>query len=366
MLPPADMAFGASLGGDGTAERATVMAVPLAQYSNLRRALRLVGWRHAEVTVLPVALAGPGDEAEHIRASLLVGPRWVDFVVCRDRSIVLLRRLAGTVPGAPRPEPDLAAVSGELRLSLGQLPEAVRRQLRRIAIIGSRDPARKLHAELSSTAPAGVRLELQEMDGETTLLAHVADRAAYQARNGKLALTLAPITVAAKPHGIRWSRRQLAWGAGLVLLLGGTLVGLGLRQQRQLNRLQASWHAMEPRTQTVREILAQAKARAPWLSDEPLSLDILRAVTLAFPEHGTIWTTRVQTKGRTEVTVSGKALNREAWLQVLEALRQSPGVRDLRVSQLREASDGKAPMSFALSFTWHTPPTNSATPEVTP
>jgi hypothetical protein len=76
---------------------------------------------------------------------------------------------------------------------------------------------------------------------------------------------------------------------------------------------------------------------------------------LALPERGAVWATRIEIEEQRQVTVSGKATSREDWLRTLEALRQTPGVRELRVSQARASGDGKSPMTFALRFTWHGP-----------
>ncbi len=368
LLPPAGMVFGSSGPGSEAAGPATLMAMALEPYDNLRRTLRLLGWKRPVVTVVPVPLAPRPAETGGVGASLLVGPRWVDLVVCGQTGIALLRRLAGAVPDSQWPQADIAAVAGELRLSLGQLPSGLRARLGRVAIVGSPEPVRKLQAQLCASSVGGLEYDCQEMAPDTTVLARAVDLASGQVRNQELALTLAPLPATSQRRvWMRWNRRQLTWAAAGVLLAIGLVAALGLRQQRQLHHLQSAWAAMEPRAQAVRQILGEVKAREPWLSDQPLSLDILRAVTLAFPERGTVWTTRLEIKERTKVGVSGKALNREAWLQVLDQLRQNPGVRDLRVSQAREPADGKAPMTFALSFTWRTPSSKrDAALEVTP
>jgi hypothetical protein len=169
----------------------------------------------------------------------------------------------------------------------------------------------------------------------------------------RLAAVLLPVPT---PRSQTWLRglrpRHLATAAGILaalLLLG---LGLTLRQRWQLEAARERWSAMGARVEATRAHMNDAKVHAAWLGDQPESLDVLRAVTLAFPERGTVWVTRLELKDRRLVTIAGKAASRDVWLQTLEALRQTPGVRELRVSQARTAGDGKSPMTFALSFTW--------------
>ncbi len=353
MLAPADMAFGASRARGS--DRALLMALPMAHYLNLCRALRLMGWKRPIVTALPVTLAG-GGEVGKLHASLLIGARWIDWLVCREEAIIQLRRVAGAMPDATRPQPEVAAVPGELRLSLGQLPAAVRRQLDQIVIVGARDAAARLRDDLRGVGPAGIEFTIEEAGRDGSLLTHAAEHAGRLARMGALALTLAPIPSAIKPRAWgHWNRRQLSWTAAILLLLAVGVAAQLLYQRRQLNALERSWRSMAPRTQVVRDILDEARAREAWLSDDPLTLDILRTVTMAFPEQGSVWTTRVEMRGRRQVSISGKALNREPWLKMLEDLRRSPGVTELRVSQARDGGDSRTPMTFALSFIWQRP-----------
>jgi hypothetical protein len=145
------------------------------------------------------------------------------------------------------------------------------------------------------------------------------------------------------------------------------LLGLVLHQRWQLSRARAQWAAIGPRVEAVREIMNYAKAHGAWFNDQPETLDLLRAVTLAFPEHGGVWVTRVELRDRRSAVIAGKATSREAWLQTLDAVRQTAGIRDLRVSQARAANDGKSPMTFTLSFTWQpTAPASQRRREASP
>jgi len=359
LLSPAEMAFVASLSTTSAAacRRATLLALPLPQFENLRRAARLLGFKQVQITALtlPLALAGAtaGDGAD---ATLLAGPRWIDFVVSNGQAVALLRRVAGAATG-PRPQPDFAAVGGELRLSLGQLPADVRQQLQQIRIIGSNDAVHSVQTQLLGSRFAGIDGVGAPLPPEQSVLQHAVMAMVEAGAASIAALALAPIEQASTRH--RWrqlQRRQLLSIAAVLLLAGVVGVVLLLQQHRKLHNLQASWAQVQPRAAAVRTILAELKQQEPWLNDHPLHLDIFKTVTQAFPEAADVWTTRLEIRDRLHVSLVGNARSREAWLKMLDDLRQRPGVHDLRVLQARESADGKSPMTFSLSFAWRPPP----------
>ncbi len=247
----------------------------------------------------------------------------------------------------------LDVLPGEVRISLRQLPAAIRAELKVLVVTGSPAAAAAAVLALQEEAGADPWLPVADVAAMSPAL-RCCERLAAAAASGHCpAAALSPVPSQRSQSWLRgWRPRQVATAAALLaaLLLGG--LGAVLYQRWQLTTARAQWAAIGPRVEAIQALSREKALQGAWLSDQPESLDVLRAVTLAFPERGTVWATRLELKERRQVTLAGKAASRDAWLPTLDALRQTPGVRELRVSQARTAADGKSPMTFTLSFTW--------------
>ena len=155
----------------------------------------------------------------------------------------------------------------------------------------------------------------------------------------------------------RFITRRAIWAGATVLLLLCFAIGAVLYQKYQLGRLEKEWAAISPQVASLEELRERFRAAGPWHSNTPETLVLLRALTEAFPAQGTVWATSI--KQAEEVTVSGKATNREEWLATQDRLRQTPGVEDLRILQTRGTPDAREPMTFSLRFAWNSGATDA-------
>lgn len=348
LLPPEDLRLGVSITAADQGNRSAVLAaLEVRQYANLERSLRLAGFR--EILVMPAAAAVASDGTA---VRLVVAAEGVDLVACLGGVIVFLRRLAAGTGGPAQSEAALPALVSDVRISLRQLPEAVRSGATAVEVIGPVESVDDLVAALRQAQASGP-WPLQAVPAEHSVASFLCAQTARRlAATREPDLVLAPVPVPPRQGGLARWRRPLVLAAAVaaaVALLGTAVIAY---QSGELRTLRTEWEALSPRVTTVRKIIDSARSRQAWFSDQPVTLDLLRAITLAFPERGVVWATRIEITGRRQAVVAGNAVSREEWLKTLEALRQTPGVRDLRVTQARESSDGKAPMSFALSFTY--------------
>ena len=359
LLAPGEMALGISRYDTGGGHRGALLAaMPISLYSNLQRTLRLAGVKRLQVTLAAAAPFNPEDSTG-VGAFLLVGPGTVDFGVTAGGGIVMLRRLACHPDDTARETIDYQILLGEVRITLGQLPPEVRDGLRTVRVYGPPAMMPALIEHMTAGLPKG---SSQFVPAETTgepgdSLTADCEGAVRRLADGKpLPLVLAPI-VTPRRFGLlqRWTRRQIINAAAGPVLLLLLVAGLVLYQQLQLSSLRKKWQAMAPRADVVHALITEAKSRRPWLNDRPDSLQLLLATTEAFPKRGTAWATRLEIKDRSEVVLAGKAVNREAWLQLLDDLRRTPGVRNLRVTDAHDTGDGKSPMTFSLGFSWQAP-----------
>lgn len=78
-------------------------------------------------------------------------------------------------------------------------------------------------------------------------------------------------------------------------------------------------------------------------------MSILRQLTLAFPEDGAVSAKTVEVRDLSTVSCSGVARDNQSLLRMLDKLRTSGGVSELKVNQIR----GKAPqLQFTFDFRW--------------
>jgi hypothetical protein len=87
----------------------------------------------------------------------------------------------------------------------------------------------------------------------------------------------------------------------------------------------------------------------PWFDESIRQLSILRALTLAFPEDGSVTAKTIDIRAPNVVTCSGTTRDNLSLLKVLEHLRGQPGVADVSLGQIR----GKSPMQFTFNFHWN-------------
>ena len=102
---------------------------------------------------------------------------------------------------------------------------------------------------------------------------------------------------------------------------------------------------------TIDEVVAmQDRIRSfrSWYDPEPTSLEVLKQVTEAFPEEGTVTTKIVEIRNQSNVNVTGIATDNSALLETLNALRDASSVGGLKVDQIR----GRSPLQFTFNFEW--------------
>lgn len=352
MLPPDGMWLADSAaGGSPGARQALLAALPARQAANLERSLRLAGFR--EVRIVPAAGAAAVAVSSVVR--LLADDDGVDLVASAGGALVLLRRLAAGGGDPLASAAALTALVSDLRISLRQLPDGLGAPPTLLEVLGAAESVDRLAGALRAALPAGA-WTVQALPVEHSVPSFLCVQMAQCLAAGpEPALVLAPLPVQRGLHSLAGWRRPFALAGAVVaalLVLGG---GLALHQSHQLRQLRNAWQSVSPRVETVRRVMDNARSRQAWFSDQPVTLDLLRAITLAFPERGVVWATRLEISGRSQATVAGNATRREDWLKTLDALRQTAGISNLRVTQARESPDGKSPMTFALSFTYADP-----------
>lgn len=345
---------------DGGERSATLVAVPRNHLGQLEKALKAAQLRPVSFTLGITALQSAAKESSQGVMALAIGENSVDLQLTFGGGIVALRSLDGSSEAdgvQKRPYSDL--VAREIRITLGQLPAEFRGALRKVRLFGRGEFAQRFAEDITVRAEAmGLKVELvkdyvadeftSQFPAGTTVSAAVS-LAARQLTVGRPRLEfLPPKTNAWLQLTTRFSSKKLAWAgatAGAAALL---LAGVFLVQQWQLSRYQSQWSAMEPKVKELEDMQQQIKRFRPWFDDSFRSLSILRKLTEAFPEDGVVSARTFEIRELSSVTCSGVARDNQAFLKMLDHVRATKQVGNLKVDQVR----GKTPLQFTFNFQW--------------
>ena len=293
--------------------------------------------------------------------ALAIGETQVSLQITCGGGVAVLRTLEGAIEteGARRMlQPGF--VTREVRITLGQLPAALRASVRRIRIFGPRELAQPLADEMELRfEPAGLTVEIVESYAPDEFGVELPPQTAVSPAFSLAARRLveqAPAFEFLPPKPTAWQQLAAKYASGRLRTAGAAAAalialvgGLFLFQEIQLLWLRSRWSAMSARVTELDGIQQQIQKYRPWFDDSFRSLGILRQLTKAFPENGAVTAKSVEIRDGNVVTCSGTASDNAALLRMLSQLRAADGVSDLKVDQIR----GKSPMQFTFDFHWN-------------
>jgi len=134
----------------------------------------------------------------------------------------------------------------------------------------------------------------------------------------------------------------------LSALVGGGLFGW---QQWQLTQLETQWDSMKNQVAQAEDMQARIRKFRPWYDESFLTLSILKRLTEAFPEDGTVAAKSVEIRARSGVTCTGIARSNAAWLKMLDQLRAAKEITNLKVEHIKGGA-GTQPLEFTFNFHW--------------
>ena len=291
--------------------------------------------------------------------ALAIGENSVGLQITAGGGIVALRALEGAIEDENGRRTLLTAVvAREARVTLGQLPEELRTTVKRIRIFGPRGFAQTLADELELRfEPMGLAVEMvldypPDEFGGASMPGKLPVSAAFSLAARALTMPRPPFEfLPPKPSALELYLEKYTSGrfgttgavaAGVALLIGL----LFLFQQVELWHYRSQWSQMSAQVSGLQKIEDQIQQFHPWYDDEYRSLSILRKLTLAFPEDGSVTAKTIEIRDGNQVNLSGTARDNAALLAMQSRLRAADGVSALKVDQIR----GKAPIQFTFDF----------------
>ncbi len=338
----------ARAGGEGFA---TQLAVRREQVARLGEVLRGAGLRPVSCTLgLPalrdaVPAVGPG------RMTLWVEGAGATLLVAAGGGIVAFRVLEASIESeAGERVVNTAALVRELRITLEQMPAALRAEVRALAVRGEERAVGALAGALGAWA-VGAGLSIDTIaSGRKFAAEEVVEEVGLRfLRDGPPALEFLP----PKPGRFarlvaRYNSRRLATAgfaaAAVLVIVGGAFEW----QQYQLWRLRSDWEAMEAQVKDLDAVQARIREFRLWYDTSFRNLSILRKVVECFPDNGSVTAKGFEVHSPSTVTVTGTARDNASLLRTLDLLRQSKEVQGLKIEQIR----GKTPAQFTFTFRW--------------
>ena len=342
--------------------QATLVGIPVGHLERLEQALRAARLKPLSFVPGITALQPPSDERSHGVLALVLGEDQASLQVTGGGGVAALRVLDGVLEtNTSQPTVHAELVARETRITLGQLAPECRAAVKRIRIFGPPGLVRQLAAEMSphfESPELAIEKVTHYMPSEfgVPFPTGIAVSAAFSLA-ARFLTGHTPCLEFLPPYVSPWKRlaRQCASGklqaagavAAALLLLACGVFGI---QQWLLFSLNAQWEKMSATAGELETVQQQIQQYRPWFDEALTSLTLLRELTLAFPEDGSVTAKTVEIRNQNAISCAGTARDHTALLQALARVRAVEDVHDVKVEQIR----GKTPLQFTFAFQYGT------------
>lgn len=303
---------------------------------------------------LPVATASNGVLA------LSIGESHVGLQITCGGGVAALRALEGAVENdANQRNLQVDLVARETRITLGQLPAALRESVKHIRIFGPRDLAQRLADEMTLRfEPLGFSIEVvtayapKEFGAQLPVGASVSP--AFSLAAWRL-MEQAPAFEFLPPKPTIFQQIATKYSSGRLRTVGAVAAGILLLvalvfgyQQFQLIWYGSQWKGMSAKVGDLQKIQDKIQRYRPWFDVSFDNVSAIWQLTRKFPESGEVTAKTLDIRDGDVVTCSGTATDYAAYLRMFNQLRNAEGVSGLKTDQLR----GKSPIIFSFDYHW--------------
>ncbi len=337
---------------------ATLLAVPRNHLATLERVLRAAKLKPVTFAVGTTALQPPGDDNKRVVA-LAVRTDSVDLQVSGGGGIVSLRSLDGAVDAqSAQRRISSELVAREIRITLGQLPGGLAEGPGKIRIFGQGEMARQFVTDISPRLAAmGLKTEAVErvstanfdkpLPTEIAVSPAVALAAAWVRGANTTPDFLPPrIQPWQQMFSSGMSRKRLIWAAEAGAAAVFCVIAGFAWQQWQISTLTSKWKTMEPRVTALTADQDQIKKFRAYYDQSFRDLRILKRLTDAFPDDGSVSAKTIDVHNLANVKCDGVARDNDSFLKVFGKLSDDTN----EITQLHPEVRGQKPMQFSLTF----------------
>lgn len=339
---------------------ALVTAIPLKHIDLVERTLNHAGLKPVSFTLGVVAQQETLADADDPVVLLFVNADNVSLLINGKGGPVCVRTLKDAyVADDPMKRLNGQAVGRELRITLGQLPPAIRAKLKKICIIGAPGLASTLETEIAARAKAlGLETETVapfQANGAPINLpfsGSVSPAVALAARYlEKPAQTLEFLP----PKVSQWQKiaeKMASRKAGILGAVTGAIVVITLVsflwQYRTLRNLESEWDGMRDKVKELEVLQAKRRKFGSWYDESQPTLSALRAISKTFPASSRIRATSLEFREGSKVSISGEARDNSALFELTDKLSAVEEIEGVKVVN----TQGAGPIQFTIEMTW--------------
>jgi hypothetical protein len=343
-------------------QHALLAAIPKGHLEAMEKVLRAARLSPVSFSLALPAMQPPAAQPNEGVLAVALGETNVGLQITCGGGIAALRTVEGALETeGSRRLLNAEVIAREARITLGQLAPDTRQTVRQVKVFGPRELSQQLADEIElRLEPLGLQVEsVRKQERRLAGLALPADApvsAAISVAAERLAGT-GPALEFLPPRVTAWQRVSNRYASGKLRTAGAIagaavliVICLFLYQQFQLTRLDAEWKRMAPKVSELDKITQQSRQYRPWFDESFRSLTILKQLTQAFPEEGSVSAKSIEIRDQNIITCTGVARDNPSLLKTLDRLRTNNEVSELKVDQIR----GKPPtLQFTFDFRWN-------------
>ena len=138
--------------------------------------------------------------------------------------------------------------------------------------------------------------------------------------------------------------------AAIILILCGIYINDWRKDYQQLNKIRSRYDLISVSAAEATEISNRISQTKEWFSTKPVYLNILKELTFAFPEEGSIWLTSLASDRKMNNVITGYAVEEKIVLDVLDEIKKNPKFKDIRIVYIRKSGQTDNTAAFAFNF----------------
>ncbi|MGB0580262.1 MAG: hypothetical protein ACPGVU_11220 [Limisphaerales bacterium] len=339
---------------------ALVTAIPLKHIDLVERTLNHAGLKPVSFTLGVVAQQETLAEAEDPVVLLFVNADNVSLLINGKGGPVCVRTLKDAyVSDDPVKRLNGHAVGRELRITMGQLPPAIRAKLKKIRIIGAPGLASTLETEIAARATAlGLTVETVtqfQPNGQPINLPFAGSVSPAVALAARYLKKSAQTLEFLPPKVSQWQKvaeKMASKKAGILSAVAGAIVVISLIaflwQYRTLSNLESEWADMRDKVKELEVIQGKKRKFGSWYDQSQPTLSALRAISTAFPASSKIRATSLEFREGSKVSISGEARDSTALFDLTDKLREVEEIEGVKTLN----TQGSGPIRFTIELVW--------------
>ncbi len=143
---------------------------------------------------------------------------------------------------------------------------------------------------------------------------------------------------------------KISAAVAVALIICGVFFYQWQSDYSKLNEINAQLESLTPQVRGAAAMMDKISYTKKWFADEPLYLEVLKELTNAFPEEGTIWLTSFGSDESMNSIITGAATEEKVVLDVLDVIKRNPSFKDTRIVYIRKTGKTLTTITFAFNF----------------